>query len=75
MLFSIAVLTSLSWASATPVQKIFQVLRMSLACPASLPVASRTHLFVFQTLGNGNKGTKLEDQRCESVFHRHAHLE
>lgn len=69
MLFPIAVLSSLSWASATPVQKIFQVLRTSPACPASPSVVSSTHVLIFQKLGNGNKGTKLEDQRCESLFY------
>lgn len=50
MLFSIAVLTLVPWASATPVQNIFQVLRTSPACPASPSVVSRTHELIFQAL-------------------------
>lgn len=70
MLFSIAVLTLVSWASATPFQNIFQVLRTSPACPASPSVISRTQELTFQALGNGNKGAKLEDEGCESVSYR-----
>lgn len=70
MLFSIPALTLPSWASATPVQNIFQVLRTSPERPTSPSVVARTHKLIFQTLGNSNKGAKLEDQGCESVFYR-----
>lgn len=33
-------------------------------------MVSRTCRPIFQTLGNDKKGTKLEDQQCESGTHR-----